>query len=184
LQSETYQRSSQTSSENLADRRFYSHFFPRRMRAEVLLDAISQVTGAPSEFKNYAPGWRAEQLPDSNVDSYFLKSFGRPVRELTCECERTATPSMVQVLHMSNGDTLNAKLAAKGNRIEQLLVSNTPTDPIIDEAYLSALSRLPTADERRQLSELLDKSPAKDRRPAVEDLYWSLLSSREFLFDH
>ena len=73
LQSETYQRSSQTLPENLADRRFYSHFFPRRMRAEVLLDAMSKVTGVPTEFKGYAAGWRAEQLPDSNVEFVFLQ---------------------------------------------------------------------------------------------------------------
>ena len=91
---------------------------------------------------------------------------------------------MVQVLHMSNGDTLNQKLAAKGNRIEQLLEKNTPTDQIIDEAYLSAIARFPTADERKQLAGVLEKAPAKDCARAVEDLYWSLLSSREFLFDH
>src|SRR5205807_2030193 len=89
LQSETYQRSSQTLPENQADRRFYSRYFARRLKAEVLLDAISQVTAAPTAFKGYAPGWRALQLPDSNVESYFLKSFGRPLRLLTCECERT-----------------------------------------------------------------------------------------------
>jgi hypothetical protein len=184
LRSETYQRSSQTLPENMADRRFYSHFFARRMRAEVLLDALSEVTGAPTEFAGYAPGWRAEQLPDSNVNSYFLKSFGRPMRELTCECERTATPSMVQVLHMSNGNTINGKLAAKGNRIEQLLNKNLPPDQIVDEAYLSTFARFPTSDGRRELASLLEQSPKNERRAAIEDLYWSLLSSREFLFDH
>jgi hypothetical protein len=184
LQSEAYQRSNQTMAENQADRRFYSHFFPRRLRAEVLLDAISKVTGMPTDFSGYAAGWRAEQLPDSNVNSYFLKSFGRPVRELTCECERTSTPSMVQVLHMSNGDTLNQKLAAKENRIGQMLERKTPLPIIVDEAYLGTYSRLPTTVERKQLVAMLEKSPAKDRRTAVEDLYWSLLTSREFLFDH
>ncbi len=158
--------------------------FPRRMMAEVLLDAMSQVTGAPTEFKGYAAGWRALQLPDSNVNSYFLKSFGRPLRQLTCECERTAEPSMVQVLHISNGDTINQKLAAKGNRIEQQLSKNTPSEQIVEEAYLGALARLPTPDERRQLVGLLDKPPNTEHRAAVEDLYWSLLTSQEFLFDH
>ncbi len=184
LQSETYQRSSATLPENLADRRFYSHFFPRRLRAEVLLDAISEVTGSPTDFGGYAPGWRAEQLPDSNVNSYFLKSFGRPPRELTCECERTSTPSMVQVLHMSNGDTLNQKLSAKENHIGQMLAKNTSIPQIVDDAYISAFSRFPTAKQRGQLVALLEKVPTKDRRSTVEDLYWSLLTSREFLFDH
>ncbi len=184
LQSETYQRSSQTLPENVADRRFYSRYFPRRMRAEVLLDALSQVTGTPSEFKGYAPGWRALQLPDSNVDSYFLKSFGRPSRLLTCECERTNEPSMVQVLHISNGDTINQKLAAKNSRVEQLLAAKTPDDKIIDEAYLSALSRPPTDGEKQQLVDVLAQTPAAEKRQAVEDIYWSLLSSKEFLFNH
>jgi hypothetical protein len=184
LQSETYQRSSQTLPENAADRRFYSCYFPRRMRAEVLLDAISQVTGTPTEFKGYAPGWRALQLPDSNVESYFLKSFGRPQRLLTCECERTNEPSMVQVLHITNGDTINQKLAAKGSRVEQLLTAKTPDDKIIEEAYLSALSRLPTDAEKQQLVSELGQVPAAEKRLAVEDLYWSLLSGKEFLFNH
>jgi hypothetical protein len=184
LQSETYQRSSQTLAENAADRRFYSRYFPRRMRAEVLLDAISQVTGTPTEFKGYAPGWRALQLPDSNVDSYFLKSFGRPQRVLTCECERTNEPSMVQVLHITNGDTINQKLAAKGSRVEQLLAAKTPDDKVIEEAYLSALSRLPTDTEKQQLVSELAQAPATEKRTAIEDLYWSLLSSKEFLFNH
>lgn len=184
LQSETYQRSSQTLAENAADRRFYSRYFPRRMRAEVLLDAISQVTGTPTEFKGYAPGWRALQLPDSNVDSYFLKSFGRPQRLLTCECERTNEPSMVQVLHITNGDTINQKLAAKGSRVEQLLAAKTPDDKIVEDAYLSALSRQPTDAEKQQLVSELGQGPAAEKRQAIEDLYWSLLSGKEFLFNH
>jgi hypothetical protein len=184
LQSETYQRSSQALPENEADRRFYSHYFPRRMRAEVLLDAISQVSGTPSEFKGYAPGWRAIQLPDSNVDSYFLKSFGRPQRLLTCECERTNEPSMVQVLHITNGDTINQKLAAKGSRVEQLLEAKTTDDKIVEEAYLSAFSRMPTDGEKQQLVSDLAQVPEVEKHAAVEDLYWSLLSGKEFLFNH
>jgi hypothetical protein len=184
LQSETYQRSSQTLAENAADRRFYSRYFPRRMRAEVLLDAISQVSGTPTDFKGYALGWRALQLPDSNVDSYFLKSFGRPQRVLTCECERTNEPSMVQVLHITNGDTINQKLAAKGSRVEQLMVAKTPDDKIVEGAFLSAVSRPPTDAEKQHLVSDLGQAPAAEKRAAVEDLYWSLLSSKEFLFNH
>ncbi len=124
------------------------------------------------------------QLPDSNVDSYFLKSFGRPQRVLTCECERTNEPSMVQVLHITNGDTINQKLAAKGSRVEQLLAAKTPDDKIVEEAFLSALSRPPTEAEKQQLVSELGQAPAAEKRAAVEDLYWSLLSSKEFLFNH
>ena len=135
------------------------------MRAEVLLDAMSQVTGVPTEFKGFAAGWRAEQLPDSNVDSYFFKSFGRPMRQLTCECERTATPSMVQVLHISNGDTLNHKLAAKGNRIEQLLAAKTRRRSKSSKRRISALSRVCRRRTKGgSLSACWTKSPETEHR--------------------
>lgn len=184
LQSHTYQRSSLAAPENADDSRFYSRYYPRRLMAEVLLDAVSQVAGAPTAFPDYPSGWRALQLPDASVPSYFLKTFGRPDRTITCECERTAEPSMVQVLHLANGDVLNQKLAATGNRIEQLLASGAADAAIIDECYLSALSRLPTADERAQLTTALADAPPSERRAAVEDLYWGVLSSKEFLFNH
>jgi hypothetical protein len=184
LQSETYQRSSKSLPENAADTRFYSRYYPRRLMAEVLLDAISEATGAPTKFKNYPAGWRALQLPDSNVDSYFLKAFGRPEREKTCECERTAEPSVTQVLHLSNGDTINQKLTAKGNRIEKLLADKTPPERIIEEAYLGSLSRYPTDPEKERLLKILNEKKETELRPLVEDLFWAILSSKEFLFNH
>ena len=184
LESATYARASKPLAENAADQRFYSRYYPRRMMAEVLLDALSQVSGAPSNFGDYAPGWRALQLPDVNVNSYFLRAFGRPLRNITCECERTAEPSMVQVLHISNGDTINQKLEAKGNRLEQMLAANMANEAIVEEAYLAALSRYPTDAERTKLIAALADTPAPERRTAIEDFYWSILSSKEFLFNH
>ena len=184
LESATYARSSQPLPENVEDQRFYSRYYPRRMMAEVLLDALSQVSGSPSAFGDYAPGWRALQLPDVSVNSYFLRTFGRPLRAITCECERTAEPSMVQVLHISNGDTINQKLEAKANRIEQLLSANLTNEQIIEEAYLSALCRFPTDAERAKLLAALNEAPADNKRQTIEDFYWSILSSKEFLFNH
>jgi hypothetical protein len=184
LQSETYQRSSQKLAENAADRRFYSHYYPRRLIAEVMLDAVSQVTGAPTPFKDYAPGTRALQLPDTKVDSYFLKTFGRPDRMITCECERTSLPSMAQALHISNGDTVNQKLQAKGNRIDQLLAAKKSDEQIVEDAYLSALSRHPTAEERSKLLATLSEAKPESKREVIEDLYWGVLSSNGFLFNH
>ena len=184
LQSRAYQRSSQTLSGNAADAKFYSHHYPRRIMAEVLLDATSQVTRAQTTFPNYPNGWRAVQLPDSNVDSYFLKSFGRPERALTCECERTADPSMAQAMHIANGDTVNQKLQAKGNVIDKFLADKTPQDKIVEDAYLSALSRYPTDKERQQILEILRDANDADKHKLLEDFYWGLLSSNEFLFDH
>src|SRR6185503_11548247 len=176
--SETYQRSSRPLPENAGDTRFYARYYPRRMMAEVLLDTLSQVTAAPTQFKGYPDGWRAIQLPDSNVDSYFLKSFGRPDREKTCECERTAEPSITQVLHISNGDTLNKKLTAKGNRLEKLLDEKTPAEKVIEEVYLSALSRFPSDTEKEKMGKALTEANDKERRQVLEDIYWAVLSSR------
>jgi len=196
LQSETYQRSSRPLPENAADTRFYSRYYPRRLMAEVLLDAFSQVSGVPTEFQTdlrnenrglgdkYPLGIRALQLPDTKIASYFLKTFGRPDREKTCECERTAEPSVTQVLHIANGDTINQKLAAKGNRIEKLLTDNTQPDKIIEEAYLSSLSRYPTDGEKDRLLKVLNEAAENEKRTVVEDLFWATLSSKEFLFNH
>jgi hypothetical protein len=194
LRSQTYQRASQPLPGNATEKRFYSHYYPRRVMAEVALDALSQVTGAPTEFKQaaergpggfaYPVGWRAMQLPDTNIDSYFLKSFGRPDRIITCECERTAAPSMSQALHIANGDTLNQKLKAKNNRVERMLAEKTPDEKIVEEVYLAALSRYPAAGEKTRLLALLAEAKEPNRREAVEDLFWGILSSKEFLFNH
>jgi hypothetical protein len=183
LQSATYGRTSHPLAENVDDQRFYSRYYPRRMMAEVLLDALAQVTGAPTAFAGYAPGTRALALPDVNVDSYFLKTFGRPLRAITCECERTAQPSMVQVLHLSNGDTINQKLQAKDNRLAQMLAANKSSAEIVEEAYLAALSRPPSEQEKSKLVAVLEEG-GDERRKLVEDLYWSIVSSKEFLFNH
>ncbi len=194
LQSETYQRSSLALPENQADTRYLARFYPRRLKAEVLLDAFSAATAVPTTFRidarnanrglgrMYPEGFRALQLPDSNVASYFLKSFGRPERLATCECERTSEPSMAQALHLANGDTLNDKLAKKGNRLDQLLAKKMSDAELLEETYLLTLNRPPTPAEKTKLTQALATAP--DRRPALEDLFWSLLSSREFLFNH
>jgi Protein of unknown function (DUF1553)/Protein of unknown function (DUF1549) len=184
LQSETYQRSSRPLPENAGDTRFYARYYPRRLKAEVLLDAFSQVTGAPTPFSGYPTGWRALQLPDSNVDSYFLKSFGRPDRERTCECERTEEPSVTQLLHLANGSTLNEKLSASDNRLSQWLKETWNPAKMVEELYLSALSRFPTEQEKGELLKALESAPEKERRALVEDVCWAVLSSKEFLFNH
>lgn len=196
LQSETYQRSSQALPENAADQRFYSRYYPKRLMAEVLLDAYSQATGVPTEFRldlrnqnrgigeKYPAGLRALQLPDTRAFSYFLETFGRPDRVKTCECERTAEPSMSQALHIANGDTVNKKLSAKDSVVTKLLDAGTPDEKLIEEASLACLSRLPTATEKARFTKALAGSKDSERRAVVEDIYWAMLSSREFLFNH
>jgi hypothetical protein len=194
LQSETYQRASETLPENKADERFYSHYYPRRLKAEVLLDAIAQVTNVPTDFKAATPDSRkpgaaipsikrALKLPDSYVDSYFLEAFGKPDRLITCECERSSEPSMTQVLHLYNGETVNKKLAAQGSAAERA-VDEMDYGKIVEELFLAALSRLPTNAEREPLVAELTAAKQEDRRQVIEDLYWSVLTSREFLFNH
>jgi len=184
LQSESYQRTSETSAGNETDRRFYSHYYPNRLNAEVMLDGLSQVTGAPTVFKDYGAGTRAIQLPDTKVESYFLKTFGRPDRIITCECERTNQPSMAQVLQISNGDTLNMKLQAKGNRIDQMLAQKKSDGEIVDDVYLSALSRRPTSSEKEKLVGMLRAAKPSEKREVLEDVYWGVLSSKGFMFNH
>lgn len=192
LRSETYQRSSETIPANASDNRFYARYYPRRLMAEVILDAYAQVTGVPTDFSretgngdtfamSYPRGTRALQLPDSQIASYFLKSFGKPDRIQTCECERTGEPSVAQVLHIANGSTLNDKL-----RSEQCAAMKAPKNDAatLEEAYLRALSRYPTDVERTKLLPMLTAAKDADKRAAVEDLYWALLSSKEFLFNH
>ena len=195
LQSETYGRSSAPLAENIGDTRFYSRQYPRRLMAEVLQDAITSVTQVSPKFGTitlsdgskqntafYKDGTRALQLFDSAVTSYFLKTFGRNAREITCECERSNKPSMVQVLHLSNGKTLNANLRNEKSRVTPLLKKDNGA--LIDEAYLLCLARAPSAGERKRLLTVFANAPATDRRAIVEDLFWALMTSREFLFQH
>ncbi|MGH7128095.1 MAG: DUF1553 domain-containing protein, partial [Planctomycetaceae bacterium] len=196
LTSATYQRSSRPVEGNETDERFYSRYYPQRLPAEVMLDALSQVTGVPTVFSQQAApggtvtkvdipaGTRAVQLADTSIVSYFLQTFGRPERLITCECERSSEPSMVQVLHIMNGDTLTGKLQEQDNRLGELLAARASNEEIIDTLYLTALSRHPTEQEAGRILAVLADAAEADRRAAIEDLYWSLLSSNEFLFNH
>lgn len=196
LQSETYGRSSVSLADNQAEQKYLSRYYPRRMIAEVLLDSIDQVIETSSTFnriafpgadfqetKLYPKGTRAIELYDSAVDSYFLKTFGRNPREITCECERSSEPSMVQVLHLSNGETINPKLAAEGNVISRLVESGKTNEQIIDHLFVTALSRQPSDDEKSRILKVMEEY-GDQRRVAIEDAYWSVLASTEFSFNH
>ena len=195
LQSETYQRTSAPLPENMGDQKYYSRYYPRRLMAEVLQDAITSVTrispkydkitladGSTQGTNFYRDGTRALQLFDSSVTSYFLKTFGRNEREITCECERSNKPSMVQVLHLSNGDTLNSNLRSEQSCVNVMIPQSD--EEIIEETYLLCLSRPPSDGERKRLIAMFDSTPEKERRAAIEDLFWALMTSREFLFQH
>ena len=195
LRSETYRRSSTPLPENEGDQKYYSRYYPRRLMAEVLQDAITSVTRVSPKYNRitlsdgstqgtslYREGTRALQLSDSAVTSYFLKTFGRNEREITCECERSNKPSMVQVLHLSNGDTLNNNLRSQQSCVNTMITQDN--DEIIEETYLLCLSRRPSDSERKRLKNIFEVAPETERRGIVEDLFWALMTSREFLFQH
>jgi hypothetical protein len=187
MNSAAYQRSSKPNEMNKQDERYYSRYLIKRLPAEVILDAISQVTGAPTEFPNYPAGMRAMQIPDARVNSYFLSAFGKAARINTCECERTSEPSVAQVLHIINGDAINQKLRAPGGLADSFLRLGVSDEMLIRHLYQAALSRPPSDDEMRPLLALLNEhrgEPAASRRQAVEDLAWAVLTGKEFLFNH
>lgn len=197
MNSETYQRSSVVTEGNRADRKYFSHYYPKRLMAEVIHDSIASVCQVPTEFnkvaflggdkrdtKFYAKGTRAIQLFDSSVDNSFLKTFGRNQRRITCECERSDEPSIIQVLNLNNGDTLNNKLSQSGGVVDQLMKEfGESNQGLVMSAYLKCLSRLPTDRELNELTNELDRA-GSEKRVVVEDLLWSLMTSREFLFNH
>jgi len=188
MQSATYQASSTTLKENADDDKFGSHYVIKRLPAEVLLDAYSEVTKVPEKFEDYPAGTRALQLPDSAVGSYFLSAFGRPVRAQTRESERTSVPTVTQALHIFNGDTLNNKLRAPGSAIDMLLKLGFTDDQIVDYLYLASFSRHPRDKERTALVNALRSAEEQNtediRRAALNDLAWAMLTSEEFMFNH
>ena len=201
MNSAAYQRSAKPLAENVADDRFYSRYLIRRLSAEVILDAYSQVTAVPTEFNKvysgveggtaayngYPAGTRAMQLPDGRVASLFLDSFGRPDRSVACSCERQQDSSVSQALHVNNGKTLNDKLRDAKARPEQWAKDKVSDDDAIRRVFLLGLSRRPTDAELTRFRTLLAEAAADKgmtRRDALEDLFWSVLSGKEFLFNH
>jgi hypothetical protein len=189
--SRTYQQSTTTNATNNRDEQNYSRALLKRMDAEVLLDALCQATGVPERYEGAPPNTRAIELWDSQVDHYFLKLFGRPVRVTACECERVSEPSVSQVLHLLNSQRVQEKLSHEGGLVARLVKEQSQDDRLAEELYLSIFARLPTADETRTAVNYLQTagkadgvSPAAARRTAAEDLAWTMLNSLEFVFNH
>lgn len=193
MNSAAYQLSSEANSTNQNDNKYYSKYIVKRLPAEVLLDAMSQVTGVPTRFSGYPVGTRALQLPDTQVQSEFLASFGRPKRVLCDAAERSGEPSISQALHVINGDTLNKKLSAPDGYAALALKLGLSDSKTLDHLYLSAYSRYPGESEKQPLLDSLKKSrlatgsaeiQRETRRQALEDMMWALLTSKEFLFNY
>lgn len=181
LNSRLYQLSSSSLPSNIDDQQNFSHFIQKSQPAEVLLDAISQSTGVPEEFNGWPKGYRAIQIWDNHMPSYFFRIFGRPVRATVCECERSNEPSIAQALHLLNAPEIFEKISHRDGRVRELAACGMSPNELIDELYLCTLSRLPTsADKELMLSAFSDT----DRRAAAEDVLWALLNSKEFVFNH
>lgn len=180
LNSRTYQLSSATRPGNETDARFYSHYYARRLPAEVLLDAISDATGVPERFDGYPVGIRAVQVPDPGSASYFLRAFGRSDRVTACACERTGDVTLPSVLHLIGGDTVVSKVNSGSGWLAKRLKDEKDDAKLTDEVFLRVYARKPTAAERAKVSELLKDTP---REELFRDLFWALLNSKEFLFN-
>ena len=182
LSSRAYQLSSSTLPGNESERSFYSHYYARRLPAEVFLDAISQSTLVPDAFPGYPLGLRAIQLPDPGVASPFLAMFGRSDRVTACACERTGDVTLPQLLHLQCGDSLAQKLDDAEGRLKRILKETAVDAEAIDLIYLSTLSRRPTAGERESIAAAFAES--ENREESFRDLFWVLLNTKEFAFNH
>ena len=171
LRSQVYGLSSTPNDRNVADGRNFSRRYRRRLRAEVLLDATSDITGVSESFDGAPPETRAAALWTVRTESLFLDAFGRPDPNQDPPCERTSDTSVVQALHLMNAPKLHAKITSELGRAAQLARSDKPPAAIVEELYLRAYGRPPTAEEVRTALEVFTES-APDRRRAVEDLLW------------
>ncbi|MEX2673061.1 MAG: DUF1549 domain-containing protein [Phycisphaeraceae bacterium] len=182
--SETYQRSTQINETNATDETNFSRAYIRRVRAEVLYDVISQVTETLStnKFRGLPQGARAVQIADGSTSSFFLTTFGRATRETVCSCEVSLDPNLSQALHLINGDTIHQKLQ-QGGVVPKLIEQEKTNAEILEDLYLRTFGRFPTQQETESILPQLDV-PAEQRREVLEDLFWALLNSKEFMFNH
>ncbi|MFO0820187.1 MAG: DUF1549 domain-containing protein [Pirellulales bacterium] len=178
-----YGLSSEPNDTNVRDTRNHSRAYRKRLSAEVLLDAVCDVTGEAESFAGVPPGTRATQLWDHRQPSVFLDTFGRPQRKTVCQCERVSEATLGQILHLLNSPGVNEKISSPTGRAARLATTELNDDKAIDELYLAAYSRYPR-EEERQLARSALKAAGADRRQVMEDLLWALLNSAEFVLNH
>jgi hypothetical protein len=182
VNSRAYQAGIQTNVWNDDDKVNFSHAMPRRLGAEELMDGIAQAAGARPKFPEVPPDTKAEAFPDPHVGKDgFLDVFGRPARESSCECERRSDISLPQALNLMNGRTIGDAIADPKGRVAKLILAGASDRAIVEELYLAALSRFPTAGEYDTAASFLK---AGQRRAAwAQDLLWSLVNSKAFLYN-
>lgn len=180
LNSRAWQLDSANTPENELDGKYYSHYYAKRLPAEVILDAIAAATDVPNRFPGYPVGLRATQIADPAADSYFLTLFGRSERVTACACERKGEVTLPQLLHLSNDENLITNIRSQEGRLAKLL-DNPDSDAVVAEVFLATVSRLPSDAERKAVR---DAVTAENRHEVFADLFWALLNSKEFAFNH
>ena len=179
--SNSYQLSTQANASNESDTKNFSHSSIRRIKAETFLDCISQVTETKNKFPGLPLGARAVQIADGQVSNYFLTTFGRATRESVCSCEVKLDPTLSQSLHLLNGDATTQRIT-QGNLIGKLLTDKKTPEEILNEIYVRCLSRMPSADEKTKVLALVNAE--KDKKQVLEDAFWAVLNTREYMFNH
>jgi len=184
-QSTAYQLSAEANGANGVDRQNFSRFFPRRIAAEALLDAVDAVTAVPTKFPGVPLGTRAIQLPDDsfNASQYFLTVFGRPDNASACECERVSDGSLAQRLHLLNAKGIQEKLANPAGSAAQFARETAPPSEKVRTLYLTAFSREPRPEELSSALDFLSRRSDADPQ-AWEDIVWAVINTKEFLFNH
>jgi hypothetical protein len=183
LTSRVYQLSSLATPENRLDTTYFTHYPIKRLTAEQLLDAIDFATGSAEKFALRPLGTRAIALPDNSTRSYFLDTFGRPMRVVACECERSSDPNLSQALNLINGDVVNRKIADPAGQLARWMKDPKLTDEtLIKNLYLVTFNRPATPEEVVAAARLIAEAP--NRTIGAQDLFWGLLNSKEFIFNH
>ena len=179
--SRAYQRATTTNPSNELDSRNFSHAAIRRIKAETFLDCITQVTTTQNKFPGLPTGARAVQIADGTVSNYFLTTFGRATRETVCACEVRLEPTLSQSLHLLNGETTGNRIK-QGDLVGKLLVAKKSPEQILEEVYIRCMARKPTPEETNRIMVLVNAET--DKKKALEDAFWAVLNSREFMFNH
>jgi hypothetical protein len=180
--SRTYQLSSQVNESNEGDSKNFSHSILRRQRAEIMLDSISSVTDTKNKFQGLPLGARAVQIADGNVSTYFLRTFGRAERATVCSCEVKMDPNLGQALHLLNGDITQNKIG-EGQTVKKMLDAKKTPEQVLESLYIRCFSRKPSAPETKPVMDAITATP-KETQQVLEDTFWALLNSKEFMFNH
>lgn len=186
--SRTYQLSAVPNEFNKHDKQASARYYPKRLSAEVLLDAVCQVTASPTQFgglptDSFAPK-RAIQLPDESFNSYFLDVFGRPQRISACECERVSEANLAQALHLLNSDEVQNKLTRQGGRADALVSPNDKRSDAekVEEMFLWVFARKPSESDMKIALDHIQKHQA-NKKAAYENILWALINTKEFVFN-